>query len=315
MSNYTIIKPKDRKEWLKHRSSGIGSSEIGTIFGLNPFETPLQLWRRKLGLTAPVEENEAMLMGHLLEDAVAQRYAVETGAQVINASQGDWLIVNNDKPYLRVSPDRVFWADGDKHNEANKRILECKTTAKQIDAEDLPPYWVLQLTYQLGVGEYYAGGALAWLHNGRQFGSKEIRYNPDLYAMIVDKVDEFYNKNILERIEPQPINVADLLIKHPVSNSAKVIASAEVQDACKRLAELKAQAKELETQAGECEELIKMAMGENDTLISEQGITLATWRSAKPSQKFDAKAFKSENPELAEKYTTEVPGTRRFLIK
>ena len=42
--SYTIIRPKDRNEWLEHRKSGIGSSEVATILGLNPWETPYQLW-------------------------------------------------------------------------------------------------------------------------------------------------------------------------------------------------------------------------------------------------------------------------------
>ena len=41
MSN-TIIRPKDRNEWLELRKAGIGSSEVATIVGLNPWETPYQ---------------------------------------------------------------------------------------------------------------------------------------------------------------------------------------------------------------------------------------------------------------------------------
>ena len=52
MSN-TVIRPKDRAEWLEYRKDGIGSSEVATILGLNPGETPYQLWRRKKGLDAP----------------------------------------------------------------------------------------------------------------------------------------------------------------------------------------------------------------------------------------------------------------------
>ena len=51
--SYTIIRPKDRNEWLKHRESGIGSSEVGTILGLNPFETPYQLGEERKGWTLP----------------------------------------------------------------------------------------------------------------------------------------------------------------------------------------------------------------------------------------------------------------------
>ena len=45
-----IIKYKSREEWLQNRSNGIGASEAGTVLGLNPWETPYQLWRRKKGI-------------------------------------------------------------------------------------------------------------------------------------------------------------------------------------------------------------------------------------------------------------------------
>ena len=35
MSN-TVIRPKDRAEWLEYRKDGIGSSEVTTTMGLNP---------------------------------------------------------------------------------------------------------------------------------------------------------------------------------------------------------------------------------------------------------------------------------------
>ena len=58
--SYTIIRQKNREEWLKDRSCGIGSSEVATVLGLNPWETPLQLWRRKKGIDPPKAENFAM---------------------------------------------------------------------------------------------------------------------------------------------------------------------------------------------------------------------------------------------------------------
>ena len=35
-----LIKPKTHEDWLLHRASGIGSSEVGTILGVNPFDQP-----------------------------------------------------------------------------------------------------------------------------------------------------------------------------------------------------------------------------------------------------------------------------------
>ena len=59
----TIIRPKNREEWLKERESGVGSSEVATIIGVNPYQTPYQLWRRKKGIDPPTPENMPMWMG------------------------------------------------------------------------------------------------------------------------------------------------------------------------------------------------------------------------------------------------------------
>lgn len=48
--SYTIIRPKDRNEWLEHRKSGIGSSEVATILGLNPWETLISFGDARLVL-------------------------------------------------------------------------------------------------------------------------------------------------------------------------------------------------------------------------------------------------------------------------
>ncbi len=35
-------------EWLEWRKNGIGSSDIATIMGANPYQTPYQLWEENL---------------------------------------------------------------------------------------------------------------------------------------------------------------------------------------------------------------------------------------------------------------------------
>ena len=108
MSN-TVIRPKDRAEWLEYRKDGIGSSEVATILGLNPWETPYQLWRRKKGLDAPKDETFAMKAGHYLEDAVSQFWADATGREVIKSSAGDWLFKNNEKGFLQAPTVLIGW--------------------------------------------------------------------------------------------------------------------------------------------------------------------------------------------------------------
>ncbi len=313
MSN-TIIRPATREEWLDIRKSGIGSSEIATIVGLNPWETPYQLWRRKKGLDAPKEENFAMRAGHYLEDAVAQFWHDETGQDIIKSSAGDWLIRDNDRPYLQVSPDRTYWLAGLPHNNANKGILECKTTQKTIDADDLPKHWFCQVMYQLGVAGYEQG-SIAWLCSGREFGYKDLAFVPDFFGWLVEEADRFWKVNILGNREPDATNVADILLKYNRHTDGKIVeVSDEIYEACNSLKALKDELSALEERKKELEERIKLGFGDAEG-ISYGGQTIATWKAPKPSSKFDAKAFAAAYPALAAEFTVPTQGARRFLLK
>lgn len=312
--NNRVIKPKSRAEWLEFRKSGIGSSEVATIVGLNPWETPYQLWRYKMGHDAPKEETFAMKAGHYLEDAVSQFWQDETGRQVIKSSAGDWLIQNKKRPYLQVSPDRTFWLAGQPKNRANKGILECKTTQKKIDEDDLPKHWFCQLQYQLGVAELEQG-SLAWLCSGREFGYKDIALVPDFFGWLIEEVERFWTDNILGKQEPSAQSVQDILLKYNRHTDGKIIeVDDEVFDAYKNLKDLKEKLAALEERKSALEEKIKISFGDAEA-ISYGGQTLATWKAPKPSDKFDAKAFAAAYPDLARNFTHTVQNSRRLLLK
>ena len=309
----TIIRPANREEWLTHRQEGIGSSEVATILGLNPWETPYQLWRRKKGLDAPKEETFAMKAGHYLEDAVSMFWHDETGRNIIKRSAIDWLILNADKPYMRVSPDRTYWLSDSRKN-SDKGILECNTTQMTIDEEDLPKHWFCQLQYQLGVAELEQG-SLAWLCSGRQFGYKDIALVPDFFQWIEEEVTKFWVDNIQGNIEPDATSVADVLLKYNRHTDGKIIEVADdIYTAVNDLKALKEQIAQLDEQKESLEEKIKLGFGDAEA-ISYGGQTIATWKAPKPSEKFDAKAFAKAHPDLAKEFTAPYQGARRFLIK
>jgi len=310
----TIIKPKDRSEWLEHRKRGIGSSEVASILGLNPFETPYQLWRRKKGLDAPKDETFAMKAGHYLEDAVSRFWADETGREVIKSSAGDFLFVNTERDFMRVSPDRTFWLPDMPKNNANKGILECKTTQKTIDPDDLPKHWFIQLQYQLGVAEFEQG-SLAWLSAGRDFGYMDFPFKLDFYEFLSEEVERFWTDNLIGNQEPDAMSVEDVLKKYSKHTDGKIIeVSEEILTAYTELKEVKEELKVLDDRKDKLEEKIKLTFGDAEA-ISYGGQTLATWKTAKDSEKFDSKLFCTEHPEIGEEYMIIVPGSRRFLLK
>lgn len=311
--NNTIIRPKSREEWLEVRKSGIGSSEVATIVGLNPWETPYQLWRRKVGIDPPKEENFAMKAGHYLEDAVSRFWADETGRKVIKRSAGDWIIRDNKHPFLQVSPDRTYWLGESRAND-DKGILECKTTQMCIDADDLPKHWFCQVQYQLGVAGY-TQGSLAWLCSARDFGYTDITLVPDFYEWLTDEVARFWTDNIQGDKEPDAVSVSDVLLKYNRHTNGKSIeVSDDVFQAYLQLKDVRKELAELDERKESLEAKIKLAFTDAEALTHD-GQTIATWRSPKPSRRFDTKRFQADYPGMADDYYTETQGSRRLLLK
>ena len=260
------------------------------------------------------DENAAMRRGHYCEDAVAQWWAHETGRDIIQASAVDFMFVDREKDYLRVSPDRTFWLPNMARNDDNKGILECKTTNMKVDPDDLPKWWFCQLQMNLGVAGY-SHGSIAWLGFGFEFGYMDIEFVPDFYNMLVEAVTKFWTVNVMQRIEPEPVNVKDFLSKYNKHVDGKVVeVSDEVLDAYHELKEVKREMSELDERKTALEDTLKMAFGDAEA-IAYDGATLATWKAAKDSVKFDEKAFKAAHPDEWDKYAKTVQGSRRFLLK
>ena len=339
--SYTIVRPADHAGWLAERAKGIGSSDAGTIMGASPFSTPLKLWRLKKGLDPPIPETDTMRNGHILEPAVAEYFAMVTHSTIDKTSEGDWLAVDDKKPYLRVSPDRLFWPEGAEMLPENRLVLEIKSTSKFVDPENLPLYWYCQIQYQMGVLGIELG-AIAWITSNPklEFGYKWIPFNPAFFNTLISQIDEFWNNNILKDIEPDPRSSEDAAIKWPFSETDKVtIASGEDYLNCQNYIQLTSEMEGLQKRLDEVTAAIKTSIGNAETLIFEdpetgdkkiiaknKSVTEKVFEEDKFEQEhpdvyrnymkkfFDKKEFADEDPILYKQYTTTRKGYRRFSV-
>jgi len=57
-------------DWLAIRNmAGIGASEVAAVLGFNKWETPFQVWKRKVSDEIDIEENDFMIFGREFEPA------------------------------------------------------------------------------------------------------------------------------------------------------------------------------------------------------------------------------------------------------
>ena len=320
MSTYTITS-KSHDEWLRSRREGIGSSEVATILGLNPYETPYQLWLRKTGQVQEVEqENFLMKAGHYLEDAISRFCADEVGLDIVKNSASEFVVIDRDKSFMRVSPDRYAYPTGSRHTADNKVIIECKSTQKPVDPDNLSKYWFCQVMYQLRVTRIPLA-YIAWLTQGRDFGFRPIFFDPEFSEFIEEEVERFWVDCVLGGREPALVSVQDVLIKYPRHEEGKTLtADSGLLETWSELKATNDEIKRLESVKESLENTIKTSMCDAERLIipASEGTeekTLISWKTGKPTQRFDSGAFKKADPDTYSKYLRESEGSRRFIIK
>lgn len=278
-----IIKPQSHEDWLVARADGIGASEVSAVVGLSPWETPFSLWLRKTGQVPPLEENEAMHMGHLLEGVVAQLFSERTGFRVVKASSKDIIYQDAEHPWRKCTPDRIAYEVDAASGKKRKVLVEIKTSSMSFDPDDLPDYYLAQVQYQMhitGIHVCY----LAWLTNGRYFGYARIEYDADFAEWLVTEVDKYWLECVKGGLEPTLITVSDFTIKG--SEDGKSIEADS--EAVERVEELRAtltKKAEIEAKEEALKNDLKLFMQEAETLVSE-GCILATWKSGKKGRPF-----------------------------
>lgn len=296
---------------LEARLSGIGGSDAAAVCGLNPYKSPVDVWLEKVGRGEPVEENERMHWGNVLEDVVAQEYARRTGRKVRRR--------NNQ---FRHRQHEFMLGNIDRDVVGERRLLECKTADKwtlsqwgEPGSDEAPEYYLVQVAHYLAVLDYEVAD-LAVLIGGNDFRIYTIERDRELEEGLIERCADFWHSFVIPGIEPPPSSLADCKTLWPRDVKAAVEATPEVEAAVERLRALKAALKQGEAELDELEVLIKGHMGAAaELLIGADGRKLATWKCSKDSTRIDTKALEAELPDVVRAYQKTVPGSRRFILK
>jgi len=171
-------------EQLKARLGGIGASDAAAAVGLNPYVTPVELWQEKLGIAPTFGGNAATRWGQLLEPAVRQEYAEQTG-RVVRLPVG--TIHHPDHRFIFCHPDGVT-DDG--------RLYEGKT-ARFADGwgepgtDQIPEHYLVQVQHCLCLLKLEVAD-VAVLIGGQDFRLYEVHADRELQAAIISGEVEFW---------------------------------------------------------------------------------------------------------------------------
>lgn len=316
---------KTNEEWRKERANSIGASAVGILIGENYFVTPYELAKRiraERNGEFDFSQSLAMMRGHAYEQGVADLFAWQTGKQIIKSSSAEYLLRREDIPFMHASPDRTYWIDenGMKHGknaEANKGILECKTTRRPIDPEDLPVSWIFQLQVQLGISGFKEG-YIAWdvLTSADGFGYRRFEFDEQIFNAAVEVCREFWQNCILDGNDPAPVNASDVVALYPNSVQGKTItANAETIKDLEQLKEIKQTKKELEDVIDDLTDRIKSQFTDEEAMVTADGTVLATFKTTAGRTSVDSKKLKAEHPDIYAACCKTSADSRTLLIK
>lgn len=173
MTAVLITPANGTPQWLDHRRSGIGASEVAAVLGISPYESPFSLWWRKF-MGWDIEATPEMRTGTYLEPTIADWYAQYHAAPAELVVRTGGLYAHPDRAWQLATPDRLLHAWGhcgsiaELHDDLEClkciakglnlfAVLECKWVAYSWDGwgaeggPDIPVHYRAQVQWQMDV--------------------------------------------------------------------------------------------------------------------------------------------------------------------
>ncbi|MDK4684489.1 YqaJ viral recombinase family protein [Kingella negevensis] len=287
------------KQFLQDRRQGIGGSDIAAIIGVSQFKTALDVFLSKT-TEQPELKGEHLYWGHALEAPIAARFSEETGELIYR------------QPEIKKHPKHDFAlanADGliiDKITQQPIGILEIKTAnafkTKEWSNEDdgVPIEYIAQVQWYMEIFDVDFA-YIAVLIGGSDYRHYRIERDRELAADLLARAKEFWENHVMKNVPPEPQNAADMQKLYPQDDGEAQQADTETLIAYNELRRLKEQAKVLDEQITEREEMLKTKIGQRAIMLSGEE-KLFTWKTQN-SNRFDSQAFKAAHPDLYQQYT------------
>lgn len=179
-------------EWHKFRAEGIGSSDIGSIMGLNKYRPLRKLWLEKTGLEVDeFKDNEATLYGKHMEPYAVSEYEWEAGVMGFEPA----LFIHSKYGFARASVDAYHFD--------LKYALEIKSPYNPKNIEhatrgliDRKYYaqlqWILFVTETRHIKYCVYSGTRLWVKDVSEdvsYQRRMLRYAKWFWSLVTTKTD------------------------------------------------------------------------------------------------------------------------------
>jgi len=291
-------------DWLSIRNlAGLGGSEIATVLNINQYETPFELWKKKVSDEIEVTENDYMYFGNLVEPALIEWYNRKMKGQP-PAVKDNFIRIHPEHDCLFVNLDGVIY---DKENNL-VGIVECKSTSYrnfkswETDTENcaqgIPLYMYCQVQHELSIT------GLAWcdlailITDRRQLKILRINRDEEYIGKQNKALVLWWNAHVVPQVPPE-MTAKELSYLEPMAGSF-IEATTEIQDKLAELRKAKEDEKICAKKVESLEDEIKLFIGDNENIVAN-GEIVATWKS-QTQNRIDTDLIKKTEPEIFERF-------------
>ena len=294
-------------EWLRLRKAGIGGSDAGAICGVNPYSSAMKVFHDKTSEEVEEQDNEAVRIGHDLEDYVAQRFMEATGLKV---RKSNFMYRSKEHPFMIADVDRLVVGE-----DAG---LECKTASaynadKWADGH-IPLHYIMQCYHYMAVTgkrTWYIAAVIL----GREFTCRRLEWDDELISRLIGMEEDFWNNHVVPGIIPPPdgSEACDEVIEQYFHTAKKAGAVKLVgfDEKLSRREEILGFIAKLQAEQKQIEQEVKLFMGENQYAASSH--YRVSWGNV-DSVRLDSQRIKAEKPEIYADYG-KASHYRRFEVK
>lgn len=297
-----LAKTKDltREAWLRIRTQGIGGSDVSILAGINPYKSIYELWKEKTEQSEPSEaQSEYAYFGSVLEPIVKAEFMKRTGLKV---RAKNMILQSTDYPFMIADLDGIINDNGE------ACIFEAKTASEYKLSEwkkGVPRAYVLQVQHYMAVTDARKTH-IAAIVGGNHFFHYIIERDEKLIAEIIAMEKAFWERNVLEGIEPLPdgsgATSAYLNAVYAKSNGSSIELPPEALAVFDAYDALSRKIEELNISKEKICNQLKVYLKENESgYIGDRRIS---WKEVHSSG-FDKKRLEQEHPDIYEKYMTE----------
>lgn len=293
-------------EWLEARRNGISGSDALAAMGADPRKQRTALWIEKTQGRA-TEENEAMVMGRILEPAVKRGFEWKSGLEVLDS---DALYRSVAWPWMLATPDGFV-------RDTNGRLglFEAKTTTVYLEEDwangNIPARAAAQTMHYLAVTGLPFAFVAVLIDNKVQY--RHFERDEELIASIVAAEEEFWSYVVRGEMPPIEFNpdrgdVIDHLWPTHADGKAVELAG-DGEKALVAYRQANEQYRHWEQRRKELGEELRLLAADAEVLTIE-GVPAATLRSNEV-RRIDTEKLRSMYPEVAADCT--VTSTTRAL--